>query len=633
MRFLSLLILLLFISPSSAAEPTFKDVRQLLADYCVKCHGPGKQKGGLNLAAFADESAVLKQRKLWRRIIAQVERKEMPPEEEKQLTNDQRTQMLRWIRQSLDAADLADRKNPDPGKSVIRRLSRAEYNRTIRDLTGIDFDVASSVGMPDETVGEAFDNLADALNLNTTLMEKFFTAADQVLEKLYAEVNRKNPPKKKDKSPVEMVFTVRPVGEMSAREAARKLIEQFAGRAYRRPIEARELDRFVRLFDQSAKKEQRFEDAVKPMLKAVLVSPNFLLRIERDQPGDKPYRISDYELAVRLSYFLWSSMPDAELFTLAAKGELSRPEILEIQVRRMLKDPKAHSMTDYFATQWLHLRKLPFARPSTEFFPTFTHNLRNAMQQETTIFFDKLREEDRSLLELLDADYTYLNQDLAKHYGIDGVTGAEFRKVQLTDKNRGGLLGMSSILSLTSHTSRTSPTLRGKWILDVVLGTPPPPPPPDAGQIDENKRKGKSPKTFRELLAQHATKATCANCHNKIDPLGFGLENFDAIGRFRPSTPEIDPSGKLPNGERFNGAKELKQILLKRKSQFIQNLSSKMFIYAMGREILESDDRFIKEIADNLEKQNYAFSQLILGIVKSYPFQHRRNLRSEEVKP
>ena len=260
----------------------------------------------------------------------------------------------------------------------------------------------------------------------------------------------------------------------------------------------------------------------------MLASPNFLLRIERDRAAEpeRAYRISDQELAVRLSYFLWSSMPDEELSALAAKGELAKPEVLEKQVGRMLADPKARALTDNFAAQWLQLRKVADARPSPEFFPTFTGKLRQAMYDETATFFNKLREEDRSLLELLDADFTYLNADLAKHYGIDGVTGPEFRKVMLADGNRGGLLAMAAPLALTSHTSRTSPTLRGKYVLEVILGTPPPPPPPNVSQIDESKNKGKSPKNFREQLALHATQAACANCHRRIDPLGFGLEKL-----------------------------------------------------------------------------------------------------------
>jgi len=490
--------------------------------------------------------------------------------------------------------------------------------------------VAGAVGMPDETVGESFDNLATALQFSDSQMEKFFAAAEFVLEKLYVPGKGKGPKGKTPLSPALERILNQPSSETLS---PRQVLERFLPRAYRRPIEPAEIDRLLKLFDQASIASPAREDAMRPVLKAILVSPNFLLRIERDRAkkSDEAYRLSDHELAARLSYFLWSSMPDAELTALAEKGELAKPEVIEKQVRRMLADPKARALTDNFAAQWLRLRKIADARPAVEFFPTFNPRLRQAMNDETALFFDKIREEDRSLLELLDSTYTYVNADLAKHYGIANVTGPEFRKVELTDGQRGGLLGMAGILALTSHTSRTSPTLRGKYVLDVVLGTPPPPPPPNVSQIDEAKQKGKSAKNFREQLALHANQATCANCHVKIDPLGFGLENYDAIGRWRPASADIDAHGKLPTGESFNGPKELKQILLERKGRFIENLSEKLFVYALGRETQASDEASIKAIAADVEKDQYRLSRLVLGIVKSYPFQHRRNLQADEI--
>ena len=624
------LVLLMVTSSVAAAEPGFAENRVLINAFCVKCHGAQVQKGGVNLASFQDEAAMLRQRKLWRKVAEQVESGVMPPEGEKQPIKAQREQLTRWLKSTLNAADLRDRDRPDPGRSVIRRLNRSEYNRTIRDLTGVDFDVAGAVGMPDETVGESFDNLATALQFSDSQMEKFFAAAEFVLEKLYVPGKGKGPKGKTPLSPALERILNQPSGETLS---PRQVLERFLPRAYRRPIEPAEIDRLLKLFDQASIASPAREDAMRPVLKAILVSPNFLLRIERDRAkkSDEAYRLSDHELAARLSYFLWSSMPDAELTALAEKGELAKPEVIEKQVRRMLADPKARALTDNFAAQWLRLRKIADARPAVEFFPTFNPRLRQAMNDETALFFDKIREEDRSLLELLDSTYTYVNADLAKHYGIANVTGPEFRKVELTDGQRGGLLGMAGILALTSHTSRTSPTLRGKYVLDVVLGTPPPPPPPNVSQIDEAKQKGKSAKNFREQLALHANQATCANCHVKIDPLGFGLENYDAIGRWRPASADIDAHGKLPTGESFNGPKELKQILLERKGRFIENLSEKLFVYALGRETQASDEASIKAIAADVEKDQYRLSRLVLGIVKSYPFQHRRNLQADEI--
>jgi hypothetical protein len=644
LRFLLLLVLLfacLFIHTPpdplpvaiAAEPPSFVYVRGLVTTYCSKCHGEKVQKGGVNLAVFPDEKSVLRQRKVWREVAEQLKSGTMPPEGQKPLPKDQRDQMVAWITRTLDLADERDRTRPDPGRSVVRRLTRSEYNRTVRDLVGVDFDVSGAVGMPDDTGGDSFDNLAAALNVSDTLMEKYFAAADLILEKLY-ETARPRGEKPKPGTPptaFERVVSVSPSWVMPPRVAAKWVVERLARRAYRRPVEAREVDRLLTLFDRASTAGMGYREALRPVLKAVLVSPNFLLRIERDRATDpdSPYRVSDHELATRLSYFLWSSMPDAELIALADRSELSRPEVFEKQVRRMLADPKARALTDDFAAQWLRLRKLADARPSTEFFPTFTPALRQAMYDEAATFFDKLRVDDRPITDLLDANYTYVNDELASHYGIKGVSGHEMRRVSLTDPNRGGLLGMGAALALTSHTNRTSPTLRGKYILDVILGTPPPPPPPDVGQIDDSK-KGKDAKTFRELLTTHATRPACAGCHAKIDPLGFGLENFDAVGRYRKSGPDVDATGKLPTGAAFDGPKALKQVLLGRKDRFVENMTERLLSYALGRELQAADATTVKVVVADLGKNGERFSVLVLGIVKSYPFQHRRNLKADD---
>jgi mono/diheme cytochrome c family protein len=633
---LPLMLCLADARPAAAAPPAqpsptafaFAEARSLFESHCLKCHGEKSQKGGVNLAPFTSEKALVKQRKLWRAVAAQIASGDMPPEDQKQLTKVEREQLLKWLNATLDAADEHARKQPDPGPSIARRLTRREYNRTIRDLLGIEADIASDVGLPDETVGESFDNLAAALNFSDTLMEKYFAAADAIIERLYAPKTKGAKLQPGEWPPLLGKLVVRPEGGVTPKEAAKKTIESLVRRAYRRELEAKERDRYLALHDKALEMGMSPVDAFKPVLRAVLVSPHFLLRVERDRAKDPstPYRVSDHELATRLSYFLWSTMPDEELLALAAKGELSRPEILEQQVRRMLASPKAKALTEIFAEQWLMLDKLQHARPSTEFFPTFNNKVRQAMHQEVSIFFDKLREEDHSILDLLDARYTYLNADLAAHYGIPDVKGPEMRKVAITDPNRGGLVGMGAVLAITSHSNRTSPTLRGKYVLSVILGTPPPPPPPGAGQIDEGKV-GKVAKNFREKLALHATQANCAGCHARIDPLGFGLENFDAVGRFRPSGGDVDATGKLPTGEKFDGPGELKRLLLERKDRFAMNMIEKMLVYALGRELQASDGVFVEKIAADSKKDGYRFSTLVLGIVNSYSFQHRLNFR------
>ena len=317
-------------------------------------------------------------------------------------------------------------------------------------------------------------------------------------------------------------------------------------------------------------------------------------------------------------------MPDEELQALGESGKLLEPAILEAQARRLLAHAKAKALTDRFAVHWLQLQKLDSARPSTEYFPAFNGKLRQAMKGEVVTFVDRLREEDRSVLEFLDADYSYVNEDLARHYKIPGVKGPELRKVALPpDAHRGGLLGMGAILALTSHTHRTSPTLRGKWVLDVLFGTPPPPPPPDAGMLKEDGRKGKEPRTFRELMGLHAQKASCAACHQKIDPLGFALENFNAVGEWREGG---DTVGVLPSGERFNGFEELRRGLLVRRGIFVRNLVDQLLGYALGRDLVDDDEAAAREIQAALEKDGDRFSTLVMGVVRSFPFTHRKGM-------
>ncbi len=620
------------------AAATFdKDVKPLLASHCLKCHGAEKPRAGVNLTSFADEKSVLKHRKLWRKVMAQIESQEMPPAKEAQLTAEQRERVVGYLKEVVNRVDCNNPSERDPGRTPVRRLNRTEYNRTLRDLLGIDFDSGAVVGMPDDTPVNGYDNLATALTMSPALTEKYFAAADKILERLLGPADPSTILPKEDGNKAKQTLQarqtllfVKPGKDVTPSDAARKIVERLARLAFRRPVEPAESERLLKLFDRAQERGATFENSLRPLLKAILVSPHFLYRIEQDRPGDdgKPgARVNDHELAVRLAYFLWSTLPDATLSDLADQKKLSDPAVLEAQVKRMLADPKARALTDNFGVQWLQLRKLEHARPNTEFFPTFNHNLRRAMYEETVTFFDKLREEDKSILDLLDANYTYVNQDLAKHYGIDGVQGGQMRRVELKpEHHRGGLLGQASILTLTSHTSRTSPTMRGKWVLDVVFGTPPPPPPPDAGMIKDEQQKGKTPKTFRELMAQHAQQATCAACHKKMDPLGYALDSYDAVGRWREDQGgrPLDVSGELPTGEKITGPDGLKKVVRDRQEQFIRNLSEQMLTYALGREVGQHDECTLREMADALKKNEYRFSALVLGIVKSYPFQNRR---------
>ena len=620
---------------ADAAVSFAKDIRPLLEAHCFKCHNAEKHQGGVDFSKVTDEASVTKQRKLWRAALAQVGAQQMPPEDAKPLAPAQREQLLNWLGR-VAKVDCTDPVNRDPGPALVRRLNRAEYNLTLRDLVGLEFDAGEQVGMPDDGVVTGFDNVAAALNLPPTLLEKYFAAADKILDRVFSVALTNSPvkldgnKKKEAQKAHDALVFVKPGGDLSARDAARQVIAKFARRAYRRPLADAELERLLKIYDRTA--ATGFEPAIRAAFKPVLISPHFLLRIEqaRAQSGGSAH-VNDHELAVRLSYFLWSSLPDEELAALADQGKLSDPVVLEQQVKRMLTDPKARALTDQFAVQWLQLGKLANARPSTEFFPTFTSNLRRAMREEPTLFFEHLRTADRSVLELLDADYTFANADLAKHYGLAPIEGAQLRRVSLRpEDHRGGLLGMGAVLAMTSHTHRTSPTQRGKYVLDVIFGTPPPPPPANASQLKEEKNK-KDPKSFREQLAQHASDATCAGCHKKMDPLGFALDNYDAIGSWRESKPEnpLDTTGRLPTGEKLTGAADLKQVILKRRDEFVRNLTGQLLAYALGRELEFFDECPVNEIQAGLVKEEFRFSALVLGVVKSLPFQHRRGVEGK----
>jgi hypothetical protein len=597
-------------APSSDLPGRFtRDIRPILQARCVKCHGPEKKKGGIDLGAIPDGKAALRERKTWRRAAAQLSSLEMPPEGEKPLAPQERSTLVEWMKQA--AAHAENVSELDPGPPLVRRLNRTEYDLSVRDLLGIDLDVSGPAGMAEEATGHTYDTIADALVLPPALMEKYFTAAEMALDRLFSDARRRGS------------F----LGAGTGREGARLLLERVARRAYRRPAREGEVDRLLALFDRGDSRGRPFEESIRLPLKAVLVSPHFLLRIEENRPGTGAARVGGPELATRLSYFLWSTTPDETLLALAEQGRLSDPATFEAQVRRMMASPKARTLTTRFASLWLQLGKFETARPSTEFFPAFTGGLKRAMREETEMFFDALRTEDRSVLELLDADYTYVNQDLAKHYGIEGVSGPKVRKVALgPGSHRGGLLGMGTMLAATSHTHRTSPTLRGKWILEVLFGTPPPPPPPDAGTIKEEGRPGKEPKSFRELMAMHATRPTCAACHRKIDPLGFALENFDAAGGWRESQggKPLDTTGELPTGEKITGVDELKKTVRARADAFERNLIEQMMCYALGRDLQGDDEVAVQDVKAALGKDGHRFSALVLGVARSFPFQNRR---------
>ncbi len=414
--------------------------------------------------------------------------------------------------------------------------------------------------------------------------------------------------------------------EQQTPECARRIIEPLAHRAYRRPVAKDELDELLGLVRMAQSRGDAFENGIRIALEAILVNPNFLFRIERDGAGaGVVHRISDIELASRLSYFLWSSMPDDELLGLAEKDRLHTPEVLHAQMKRLLADPRSRSLVENFASQWLQFRNLDVLKPDPARFPQFDAKLRESMRTETELFCEAIVREDRSILDFLDGRFTFLNERLAKHYGIDGVTGSEFRRVELDGAQRGGVLTQASILTVSSYPTRTSPVIRGKWVLENLLDTPPPPPPPDVPPLDE--AAVGTTVSMREQLEKHRSNAVCAGCHSRMDPIGFGLENYDAIGRYRTADGNfpIDPSGTLPNGKSFAGAAELKAILRADPQTFTRALSQKLLTYALGRGLESYDRAAIATITNRVQQSDYRFSALVQAIVDSVPFQMRRN--------
>jgi hypothetical protein len=743
----------------SGAPSSFdKDIKPLLQQFCYDCHGNGRHKGDLALDSYTDLDAIRKARDKWELVMRNVRSGEMPPPEKPQPSEEQRQLVANWVESELFHVDCA---NPDPGRVTIRRLNRNEYNNTIRDLVGIDFKPAED--FPVDDVGYGFDNIGDVLSLSPILIEKYFAAAEKILdsaiviggpkysgptirleaEKLPATTNAVARPYGKDfamglyregeiytniviKSAGDYYLRARAFGQQAGSElpklelrlndsavtvkevdalenapkvyemklrlspgeqklsaayinnfvdqkdpnpdrrdrnlfidylevvgplaiqplpathtniffaqpaaattnkVASQIIERFARRAFRRPVEKQEVDRLLKIFSDSQQAGDTFEESVKVALTAVIVSPHFLFRGEIQPEPNNPssvHPINEYALASRLSYFLWSTMPDDELFALAEKKALRKN--LPRQVQRMLKDPKSIALVKNFADQWLQIRNLANVSPAFDFFPEFDDKLRAAMQKETELFFENVMRENRSVLEFIDSDYTFLNERLAQHYGIQGIKGEEFQRVSLHGTARGGLLTQASILTITSNPTRTSPVKRGKWVLENMLGTPPPPPPPDVPELKENKEAVLSG-SLRQRMEQHRAKPLCASCHSRMDPIGFGFENFDAIGIWRTKDGkfDIDPAGKLVSGESFQGPAELKKILLQtRKQEFLRCLSTKMLTYALGRGAEYYDRCAIDSIVAALEKDNDRFQTLVLEVVKSVPFQKRR---------
>lgn len=595
--------------------------RDIVVEYCFDCHDAESSKGDLNLERALDSDPLVREARLWRNVIARIENHDMPPEDKPQPSDEEREIVLAWLDEEINQFDYSQ--VDDPGYEPIRRLTHIEYSNTIRDLFGIDLDLAHQFPM-DLSGTTGFDNTANTLFMNPMLIERYAGVVDEIIDsvlpnKIETEAHQKVH---------DRIFAERKVEGNPDIATARRILNRFMDRAFRRSVEEAELELVLGHYSAKRSKGDSFESAVKQSLGLVLLSPSFLYRIETVEPGVESYRISDWDRASRLSYFLWASMPDDELFALAGNGTLGRSDVLEEQIARMLTDPKADTLGTVFAAQWLGFDDLGTrVRLDPIDNPWCTDTLMTAMKQETSMFFMSLLRENQPISRLIDADYTFVNEEVARLYRMEGIEGERMRRVSLVDSPRGGIFGQGSLMAVTSFPGRTSPVIRGIWVLDTVLGTPPPDPPPNVSEFDEEIEENRKLST-REKLAAHRANPRCAGCHDQIDPLGVSLENYDWFGRWREThrRQEIDTGARLPDGTEFSGPVGLKKVIIeKRQDDLLRQTTRKMLAYALGRQLEFYDESAVIEIVSHLKSADFRFQTLVREVVNSYPFQYKKN--------
>ncbi len=620
--------MLLGAAPQAAPPGYEQDIRPLLAKHCFSCHGGAKPKAGLNLEGLRNE------RRAWKKVYDILHAHEMPPPDKPQPTPAERERLTAWA-ESVFSRPLADGRK-DPGPSVIRRLNRVEYNNSIFDLLRVprfprvpfdpgkgmppslryrhgDYAPRVLVDLPADEVAHGYTTVGEALSLPPFLLERYLRAAEDLVATRGDAVDG---------------LWRQASGE--GREKARALLSSFGARAFRRPVAPAEVDRLLGLYDLAEKAGDPPERAVRVPIQAILVSPDFLYKVEKDGPDDDPRGVralNDFELATRLSYFLWSSMPDDRLLRLAGEGKLRDPALLEEETRRLLRSPKASELADGFGMQWLKIEGVVGHMPNPALFPAFYEgDAAKAMLVEAVLFFQTIMAEDRSVLDFIDADFMWLNPQISKIYGIRPEAGrstkGDWTRIPLTDKRRGGVLTLAAVLTVTSNGSRSSPVRRGAWLLERILGAPPPPPLPDAGVLADEATTADG-LSVRKKLEAHRSDPRCAACHAKIDPLGFALENYNAIGQWR----DKDGADPIESG----GPAELKNLILtKHRDAFLRCLAEHLLTYALGRKADYMDAVALRDVARAVEKDGYKFSRLIVELVKSYPFHHRRNREAKD---
>jgi len=589
-----------------------KDLLPVLQDRCMDCHDADAKKGDIDFDLLLKPGDLRHDIRLWGKVREQLRAGTMPPKPKPPLDLAQRDAMLRWIQRNEEAVLAMPATQPGPART--RRLNREEYGNTLRDLLGIakrpgDAFPADGAG------GEGFANSADTLTLSPLLIEKYLDAASDAIKEVWERGElraRLLAPVTSDKLPPD--------------KGAELALRPFLLRAYRRPPAEEEVQAVLGVFRQSWQRQPNWDEAMKTMFKAVLVTPKFLFIEDATHANAKePRKLDSFEMASRLSYLLWSSMPDDELLKLAGENKLQDDAVLEAQVRRMIADDKAKAFTKDFAGQWLRFTEVfNSVDPDRRYAPDFNGELRQAMYDEIFAFCDQLLRKNGRVLDFLDSDYTFLNEHLAKLYEVPGVQGKDMRQVKLPNNRRGGITSMAAILAYTSYPQRTSPVLRGKWILEQLLGTPPPPPPANVGQLPEDEKTVKAT-TLRQRLEAHRNKSVCAGCHARLDPPGFALENFDIIGKWRDSDngKPIDATGTMSGGRNFATPAEFRRLLLEDKALFVRSLCTRLLGYATGRTVELHDQPTLLRLEKVLRDNDYRSEPLLIAVVKSVPFRSR----------
>lgn len=645
------------------------EIRPLLAKYCFSCHGEQKARAKLNLESLQGQASV----KVWKEVWGRLKSRQMPPADRPQPTAAERDRLTCWI-EGVFAQHTLDG-HPDPGPLRPRRLNVREHMNTLRDLViakdnarprrvsyttkpdgsvnlygSIIPPVEHPCGfvpryLPQDTHDGGFDTIGENLSIPPFLMEKYLRCSKVLLDDVFT-LNAKRPASYQDRFYQELMKLQKgpPPKGITQRQAVAVFLKDFASLAFRRPVTVEEVEKYAKLYDQAQEKGEDFESSIRMPLQAILVSPRFVVLWgdagnQEPRPDSPPVRpLNDHELATRLSYFLWSSLPDRELLQLAQKGRLRDPEVLEQQVRRMLRDQRVtDGLLEGFLCQWLQLDKLDRATPDAEKYPPyFQNNLAELMKAELLLFTDAILVEDRSFLEFIDADWGFVCYPLAHHYGIENFPGKKpgnnaqppWYRVKFADQRRGGVLTMGKVLTGTSQPVRTSPVHRGKWILETILGTPPPPPPPEVDNVlkEEKAEAGKKLLTVPQLMERHRNNAACYSCHRMIDPLGIAFENFDPVGKWRDRDQDqpVDARGTLIDGKEFNGIVELKAVLRSRKDDFARCFVEQMLAYALGRKLEFYDVATVRQITQAVAQDEYKFSRVVVEVAKSYPFRHLR---------